>query len=323
MKSYIYLTIITVAEATIGVFVKLTGGNVPIFSLNFFRVFFALLFLAITVPFIKKNFYKINKSEIKPILIIGALIAAQISLFNIAMSMAPIANVVIFWSVAPFFVFIFSTIFLKEKVKKEHIFIFLIAFIGILIAKPLSGVAAMGNIIALVDGAIYAALVTYIRHQDKSGNPSLIFWFMLMASVYLLPFVFIYGVGNITGSIYYETLGMSIPVLVWVACLGVVSTGLAYIFITLVLEKINASIYSLVDIIVSPIVAAVFGYFIFNEIPSKNMFYGAVLLLVSGFWLSEYMSGENSFVYRHLLKYFKKEKGTEELSPIIKHKQIK
>ncbi|MFP4523850.1 MAG: DMT family transporter [Candidatus Woesearchaeota archaeon] len=281
------LLIVTLAEASIGVFVKLVGTNVPIFTLNFYRVLFAAIFLAAGVPLLTKHKLKFPKHNTKDILIVGGLIALQISFFNVAMSLAPIANVVIFWSVAPFFAFIFSTIFLKEKPKKVHILIFLIAIAGIIIAKPLDGGHALGNLIALADGAVYAAMVTYLRSEGITEDTVDIFWFMTMASVYLLPFLFIFGPGELGKLIPYEALGASIPVIVWVVCLGMISTGLAFLFISEVLKKIDANVYSLIDIIVSPVVAALLGYLIFTEIPSKNMIFGAALLLISGFWLTK------------------------------------
>jgi drug/metabolite transporter (DMT)-like permease len=323
MSKYIFLLLVTISEATIGVFVKLTGGHIPIFTLNFYRVFFALLFLLTVIPFIDRSFWKIPRENVRAILIIGALIAAQISMFNIAMSLAPIANVVVFWSIAPFFVFIFSTIFLKEKIRKEHIFIFLIALTGILLAKPFSGEGMLGNIIALIDGAVYAALVTYMRFENKTESPGLVCWFMLMATIYLLPALFIFGTGDISHTIFYKTLGLEIPVILWVVCLGVISTGVAYLFITLSLKKIEASIYSLVDIIVSPVVAAFFGYIIFTEIPSSNMIYGGALLLISGFWLTNFMTEGEAGWYSSLMAKFKQWTREEHPSPMVRHKNIK
>lgn len=322
MSKYIFLLLITFSEATIGVFVKLVGKNVPVFSLNFYRILFALFLVTIVMPFVDKNFWRLERHNIKHVLVVGALIAAQISMFNIAMTLAPIANVVIFWSVAPFFVFIFSAFFLKEKVVKEHILIFLIAFVGLFIAKPFSTGYALGNIIALIDGAVYAGLITYLRYKEKSDKANLLFWYMLMALIYLLPGIIIFGPGKIMGSIYYDSLGFSVPVLVWVACLGVVSTGIAYVFITLVLEKINAAIYSLVDIIVSPVVAGIFGYIIFYEVPSKNTAIGAVFLLFSGFVLTAYMHDPNqSFIHQFINQHLKGEPTPEE--KIIDKKIIK
>ena len=291
MRIILPLIIVTLAEASIGVFVKLTGSNVPIFSLNFFRVFFAALFLAAAVPILTKKSLRFPRHNLRDVAIIGALIALQISFFNIAMSLAPIANVVILWSVAPFFVFIFSTVFLDEKPEKVHILIFLIAIAGIFIAEPFSttGDVLKGNIIALFDGAVYAAMVTYLRSEGRSENSVDIFWFMSAASLYLLPFLFIFGPGDLLSFITYPALGLNLPVILWVICLGMISTGLAFLFISVVLKDIDANIYSLVDIIVSPVVAALFGYMIFSEVPSHNMVYGAVLLLIAAFWLTRVM----------------------------------
>lgn len=288
MKYFLPLLVVTLAEASIGVFVKLVGDNIPIFSLNFYRVFFAAIFLAIAVGLTSKQGLIFPKNNLKDVLIVGFLIALQISFFNVAMSLAPIANVVIFWSVAPFFTFIFSSIFLKEKPQMVHVLIFLVAIAGVVVAKPLSGGYALGNIIALFDGAVYAAMVTYIRHEEIEEDTGDIFWFMAMAAVYLLPFLLVFGAGDVFKMISYASF--SVPVIFWAICLGVISTGFAFFFINIVLQKIDANIYSLIDIIVSPVVAAIFGFLVFSEVPSDSMILGGVLLLVAGVWLSRSMS---------------------------------
>jgi drug/metabolite transporter (DMT)-like permease len=300
MSKYIFLSIITISEATIGVFVKLTEGNIPIFSLNFYRVLFALVFIIIFIPFIDKEFWKLKRDNFKPVIIIGALIALQISLFNYAMSIAPIANVVIFWSISPFFVFLLSSFFLNEKVKKEHILVFVIAFIGLIIAKPLSSGYAIGNTISIFGGAVYAALITYMRYEGKTDQANLVFWYMLTATIILFPFLLIFEVGDLMKLIYYPSIGISLPVIFWVICLGMFSTGVAYFFITLVLKNIKAAVYSLVDVIVSPVVAGLFGYFIFNETPSSHTIIGGAFLILSGFILTAYMRDHD----KHFIKKF-------------------
>jgi len=298
MGTAIALTFVTLAEASIGVFVKLVGDAIPVYTLNFYRVLFATVFLAATVPLFSNGTLKFTRRNLRDILIIGVLIAAQISFFNLAMTLAPIANVVIFWSVAPFFVFIFSTLFLDEKPRPVHIFIFILAIIGVVIAEPVSFSGDMlsghslGNLIALADGAIYAAMVTYIRNEGKTEHSVDIFWFMVAATVYLSPALLIFGPGDILAFNSAPALSFAAPAIVWAICLGVISTGLAFLFISVVLKTINANIYSLVDIIVSPLVAAIFGFLIFYEVPTLNTVLGGVILLLSGFWLTIVM-GKN------------------------------
>lgn len=293
MKTLIFLLLVTLAEASIGIFVKLSGGGVPVYTLIFYRLLLATGFLAATMPFFNKKFYKFPKNNIRDTLLIGLLIAAQISLFTLAMTLAPVANVVIFWSIAPFFTFIFSYFFLGEPAKKQYIFIFLIAMVGTVIAEPFGGgdsSATLGNIIALIDGAIYAAMVTYLRSEGKTEENNDIFWFMLTATIYTLPAIFIFGPGNIFAASPNELFGLTVPVVLWVICLGILSTGVAFLFVSVVLKKINANVYSLVDIIVSPVVAAFFAYLVFNDVPSRNLIFGGVLLLAAGAWLTHYMS---------------------------------
>ena len=292
LRRYGPLLIVAMTEASIGVFVKLVGDHIPVYTLNFYRVFFAALFLMAAIPFVQPNFWRFPTRNLRDIVVIGILIALQISFFNLAMTLAPIANVVIFWSVAPFFVFIFSAIFLDEQPRWTHMLIFLVAMVGVYLAKPLEGGHALGNMIALGDGAIYAALVTYIRKEETTETRNDTFWFMAVATVLLLPIAVVFGPGDVT------TLNFGAPVWVWAVCLGVLSTGLAYFFISLALERVNANVYSLVDIVTSPVLAALFGYLVFAEVPSTNMIYGGALLLASGFWLSTQMGRTDEVKHR-------------------------
>jgi drug/metabolite transporter (DMT)-like permease len=227
---------------------------------------------------------------VKDTVIIGALIAAQISVFNYAMTLVPIANAVVFWSVAPFFVFIFSALFLGEPAKKSYVLIFGLALVGIVLAKPLAGGDWFGNLVALSTGAIYAGMVTYMRHEGREETGNDIFWSMAAGAILLSPALVLAGPGEVGKIVAYPALGLSLPVMLWAVCLGIVSTGFAYFGISLVLKQITANIYSLVDIIVSPIVAATLGYLVFGEVPAQGMIFGGGLLLLSGFLLTREMS---------------------------------
>lgn len=289
-KTGFLLLLITLSEATIGVFVKLTDGRIPIQTLNFYALVFAAAFLLIAMPLASGRRLRFPVGNLKDTAIIGALIALQISVFNFAMTLVPIANAVIFWSVAPFFVFIFSALFLGEKARKVHVLIFAVALIGIVLAKPLEGGHMLGNLVALGDGAIYAAMVTYMRYEGKTETGNDIAWSMLAGALLLSPAVVLIGPGAVTATIAYPTLAAELPVMLWVLGLGVVSTGFAYFGISIVLKTLNANVYALVDIIVSPIVAATLGYLIFSEVPAQGMVYGGALLLGAGFWLTREMS---------------------------------
>lgn len=281
---------ITVSEATIGVFVKLTDGHVPIATLNVYALALAAAFLFVTVPWASGRRLSFPSDNVRDTLIVGALIATQISVFNLAMTMAPIANVVIFWSVAPFFSFLFAWAFLDERPTWRYAAIFAVALVGIVLAKPLSGGYVAGNLVALADAAIYAAMVTYLRHEGKTEDDPDIPWQIAVAALVLAPSLAIWGPGDPFLVTTHPAIGTPLPVGLWVIGLGVVSTGVAYLGISLVLRRVRADTYTLVDVIVSPVVAAGFGWAIFGEVPGRGMIVGGALLLTSGAWLSREMA---------------------------------
>ncbi|MDZ7705608.1 MAG: DMT family transporter [Trueperaceae bacterium] len=293
-KTILLLALITFSEATIGVFVKLVDGRIPIQTLNFYALACATAFLMATMPLATGQRLRPPWGNFTDTAIIGALIAAQISVFNFAMTLAPIANVVIFWSVAPFFTFIFSWLFLGERARASYIWIFALALAGLVVAKPLAGGYMTGNLVALGDGAVYAAMVTYMRHEGKTETGSDIAWSMLVGAILLSPAAVLAGPGAVTATVLYPALGVSLPVVLWAVCLGVVSTGFAYFGIALVLKRLRANLYSLVDIIVSPIVAAFLGYLIFGEVPAPTMIVGGAMLLAAGFWLTREMARQRA-----------------------------
>lgn len=96
MPVVVLLALITLSEATIGVFVKLTGDAVPIQTLNFYALSFAAAFLALAIPRATGRPLRFPSRNLKDTAIIGAPIATQISVFNYAMTLVPIANAVMF-----------------------------------------------------------------------------------------------------------------------------------------------------------------------------------------------------------------------------------
>ena len=289
-RTVLLLALITLSEATIGVFVKLTAGLIPIQTLNFYALTCAAAFLIVAMPLATGRRLRFPRGNLKDTAIIGALIALQISVFNYAMTLVPIANAVIFWSVAPFFTFIFSALFIGEPARRSYIAIFAVAIAGVIIAKPLEGGHMAGNLVALGDGAIYAAMITYMRHEGRTETGNDIAWSMLVAAVLLAPSLVVFGPGQVTAASPYPVLGMEPPVVLWAGFLGVVSTGFAYFGISIVLKRLNANVYALVDIIVSPVVAATLGWLIFSEVPARGMILGGGMLLGAGFWLTREMS---------------------------------
>lgn len=74
MKTPLLLLLITLSEATVGVFVKLTGDAIPIYTLNFYAVAFAALFLMISMPWATGQHLHFPKGNLKDTLIFGGML---------------------------------------------------------------------------------------------------------------------------------------------------------------------------------------------------------------------------------------------------------
>jgi len=272
--NYIYMILAALCLATIGVLVKLIGDNVPVMSLNFLRIFIGFIALIIIVPFIDKKWYKITKKDAKEFFLIGVVYAIALSLYTAANVFASIQNAVLINYSYPFFVLLFGYFLLKEKVTNTKIITLIIAFIGLAIINPFRfGEDNFGNILALAGALFYALLIVEMRKEDKHHGIGDVIWFLLFASVIMLPFPIMQGLGNIS------------QVWIYVVLLGFVSTGLAYIFYNLALEKIEAEIGSIIATIITPLVSIILAVLIIGEQLSIRAIIGGGLLILSGLYL--------------------------------------
>ncbi|MFP4169203.1 MAG: EamA family transporter [Desulfonatronovibrionaceae bacterium] len=74
LKTLLLLLLITLSEATIGVFVKLTNGLIPIHTLNFYDLTLAAIFLMLAMPLANRQSLGFPRDNIKDTVIIGLLI---------------------------------------------------------------------------------------------------------------------------------------------------------------------------------------------------------------------------------------------------------
>ncbi len=270
MKGYIYMILAAVCLSTVGIFIKLIGTSTPILTVTFFRLFFGFLFLLLIIPFLDKNLLKVKKTDLRNYAIIGLLLATSHSMYNTAMLIAPISNVALLGYIFPFFAAIFAYIFLKEKINKITLLTMILAFMGIIIINPLNIKYITGNLLALSQAVIYAGVIVFMRYEDKTHPVSTIFWIMLFASIFTFPLAFKYGLGPI--SIKF----------IWIILLGVISTGLAYLFYTYGLKKLKAATASMTAMIIEPLSAIILAVIIIRESLHLNVILGGIILIAAG-----------------------------------------
>jgi len=275
MKGHLAIVITSILFATTGIIVKLIGTEVPFMTLNFLRVFLGFIFLLAFVPFIDKNTFKPAKKDLKDYFVVGALIAVTTCLYTVSFLLAPVHNVTLINSVIPFFVFVFAYFLLKEQVTKTKIITLIIALIGLAIIDPFDfvGGSFLGNMVSLVHAGFFALMLIEMRKEDKNHSIGDVVWFFFFAVLLLLPIPFIFGLGNI------------LNVLPLVLFLGFVSTGLAYLFYNLALEKVEAEEASIIETITVPLVSIFLAVIIIAEEINSRTILGGIVLVCAGIYL--------------------------------------
>ena len=288
-KPYIYIILAGILTGTIGIFVKLIGSEIHFMTLVFYRMILGFIFVLAVVPFIDKNAFKVKLKDLKDYFLVGVLFATTLSLFVVANLFAPVQNVVLITNFSPFLVLILAYFFLKEKITKTKIITLIIGIVGIIIINPFKfGENALGNYLALTQMVFYSFLVVRMRKEDKEHSIGAIIWFFLFATLLLLPFPFIFGWGNIS-EVLWLVLG-----------LGIFSTGFAYLFHNLALEKIGAEISSIFIMLTMPLSGIVLAFFILGEELNLRIIIGGIVLIIAGI----YLQAHNKKVKKAISKIF-------------------
>jgi len=120
----------------------------------------------------------------------------------------------------------------------------------------------------------YSFLIIALRKENKDHAIGAVFWFFLFSTILLLPFPFIFGLGDFSGNVLWYVLG-----------LGILSTGFAYLFYNLALEKIGAEISAIVVMITMSLSGILLAFFILSEELNLKVILGGAILILAGVYL--------------------------------------
>jgi len=269
MRGYIYVVLAAVCFAFIGIFTNLAKDAVHPLTLSFYRVFFGMITIGIIMFCLDPGFLHIKKKDVKHYALVGLIMALAICFYVTAFFFAPIANVVLLDYLYPVFIIPLAAFFLKEKATRNEVLALIFSLLALFIINPLSPTHMVGNMLAVLSAIAMALLVVYMRFEGRTHSIGTVFWFLLFATLFMAPFPFIFGFGDLLGKIQ------------WILPLGVVSTGLGMLFINLALEKLRAETVAVIDLTLVPLFSIVLGAVVVSQIPSLNVVVGGVILVGS------------------------------------------
>ena len=264
---FFYMFISVCAFSLMDVIVK-WSDDYPVGQVLFFRGFCGIIPILFLIP--KDRYLDFYKTT-RPFLHFKRCLAGLIALVSIfvALRNLPLATVVSISFAAPIFITIFSIFLLKEKVGLYRWLAVLVGFIGIIfITEPGYNSLNLYYIYPIIFclGLSYVAIA--IR-KLSSTEPAWLISFFFSFSIMLLSFLSFYQVWILPNLIDLFLLSM-------IGILG----GLANLWLSQSYKYSEVSLVSPLKYL-ALVFAIIFGYFIWNEIPSSKTLLGALLVILS------------------------------------------
>lgn len=280
-KGYIYIVLAAFIFSTMEIAGKVIADEINPYELTFLRFLIGgLVLLPLTIKEIRKRKIKIDSKEIIYFMMMGLLcVVLSMSLFQIAVLNTKASTVAILFSTNPMFTIPFAYLILKENINKKVIASLMVSFIGILfILNPTNSIAAKDfkGIIFAVLSAITFSLYSVLGKKKIKKYGGLAFNCIaflvgdILMTIFMLiikkPFFAGITTGNILDILY----------------LGVVVSGLGYLFYFYAMEETSATTGSIVFFI-KPALAPILSLILIGEkIPIATVF-GILLILLGSF----------------------------------------
>ena len=244
------------------------SDSYPLGQVLFFRGFFGLVFYFFIIPRKRlKNFYYTKRAGLHFLRCLFGLIAL-ISIF-IALRNLPLATVVSISFAAPIFTTIFSIFFLSENVGLYRWLAVIVGFIGIIIiAEP--GFSSLN--IYFIYPIIFCLGLSYVAIAIRQLSTTEPIWLIALnfsAAITLVSFF----------TIPFGWVMPDIKDLILLSFIGIFG-GAANLWLS---QSYKFSEVSLVTPLryLALVFAIIFGYFIWDEMPSIKTLAGALLVIIS------------------------------------------
>ena len=268
-----YMLLCQFSFATNDAFVKVIYENYDeIFVLNqivfirgIFTLFFILLFLYIKKELNFKLIFTSNELRMR-----GILESFAALFFFIGIALLPFANVYILLSMAPILLTAFSAIFLKEKVRWRRWSAVLLGFIGVVVVINPGKLETSYYFIFPIIAAIMLSIRDMYTKNLKKDYSSLQIAFMTR-------FVVTAFFGLLSIYKFYDFNIKDIFILFIAAFFLALGSIFSIATIKIALVSVTSTFrYSVI------LWGILYGYFLFDEVPSTNTYMGAIIIVISG-----------------------------------------
>ncbi|WP_373098859.1 MULTISPECIES: DMT family transporter [Pasteurellaceae] len=255
------------ATGLFGVLIKSDAG-----VLVLGRVLIALLALSVFFLLKKIPLVRLSAKEILAQCLLSFLLTMHWVTFYIAVKVGGVALGTLGFASFPAFVGLFEVLAFKERLTWREFLLLLSISIGLVLVTPqfeFGNQATQGLLWGIFSGAIYALLAIFNRkNASKISGSQASWWQYLVGIVILLP---------VSGA---QLPAVSAADWLWIACIGLLCTSLAYTLFISSLDTVNARTAAMI-ISLEPVYAIVMAWAWLGEVPTPKMLLGGAIIILS------------------------------------------
>lgn len=268
-KAIFFMILASFFFTTMNMFGKLASGVTP-YQKTFLTNAVATLIVCVII-FKRKALFFGHKGNRKYLFLRGIMGTISICAFYFSLDYLLLSDATMLNKLSPFFTIIFSFLYLKEKITGKQLIFLLLAFGGSLfVIKPHFNSSIIPSLMGIVAAACAGLAYTMIRViGDKEDFFTVILSFTGIATIVCAPFMFI------------DTSGLTEPNIIYMILAGLCFV-LGQVFLTLAYRNAPASEISMFDY-VALIIAAIYGFILFSEIPDILSIIGYIIIILASF----------------------------------------
>lgn len=277
----IYILLSAVAFTTFEPVAKLLGGTISPLPLTMLRFAIGgLVLLPPAVYQIRKNKIKIGLRDFVSFIILGILcICFSMTLLQVGLIYTTASSAAIIFSSNPVFTVVFAHTLLNEKLDKKKSLALIISMAGVFCTLDFSnGFNGIVGLILAFISAVSFSLYTVLTKKLLSRFPAVVNnTFVFLAGSFVLMTILLFTKYRV---IHIENNNI-LPLLY----LGVVVTGLGYLFYFSAMKKGGAKAAATVFLI-KPVLVPIFAFIIIRENVRSMTIVGILLVITGSFLLS-------------------------------------
>lgn len=275
-RGYLYIILTALAFSTMEVVGKTIANQLNPLQLNFLRFLIGgLILLPFAIRDLKSKGIRLTADDFLFFAATGFLgIAFSMSLFQIAIVYAKASEVAVIVSTNPIFTVPFAYLILKEKLPANALLALGLCIVGLVcFLNPFAGMNSdlRGIWIAILSAVSFSLYGVISRTRvEKYGSFALNSLTFLVASAMLLVYLTVRQIPTFAG--------INPGNIVQVAYMGIVVTGLGYLFYFLAMKETSAVTASTVFFI-KPALAPILSLIFLHEVMKVNTVLGVLFVL--------------------------------------------